>query len=89
MSKNNTGDKNGFFNHSHSEETKIMIRNKNKGKRTGSNNTMSKKVRCIELNIDYNSITEASKSLNICKTSIGLCCSNVRNTAGKMHWCYL
>lgn len=48
-----------------------------------------KKVYCFDLDKIYNSVKEASCSLNIDRTSINKCCNNSRKTAGGMLWCYL
>ena len=47
-----------------------------------------KKVLCIELNKVYNSLTEASKNLNIPCCNISLCVNGKRQTAGGYHWTY-
>lgn len=50
-----------------------------------------KKVRCIENNIIYNSIKEASRKTNIDKKNISYCCRKVKHykTAGGYHWKFI
>lgn len=49
----------------------------------------SKKVICLETNKIYNSIFEASKITNTCRSSIIQCCKRKRKTANKLHWEYV
>lgn len=52
----------------------------------------TKKVRCIETGIIYNSINEASALSNISRSGITMCCrkyiykGNLHKTAGGFHW---
>ena len=48
-----------------------------------------KKVLCIETNIIYNSLKEASQKTNINMSCISECCHKKQQTAGKYHWKYL
>lgn len=48
-----------------------------------------KKIKNIEQNIIFNSITEASKSLNINISSISSCLNGRYKTAGGYHWKYV
>lgn len=48
-----------------------------------------KQVYCIELNIIFQSISEASKSLCIDSKNISACCNGKRKTAGGYHWKYV
>ena len=66
----------------HTEETKIKISNAKKG--TISQN--KKKVICIEKNIVYNSLTEASLENNISISKISNCCNEKRKTTGGYHF---
>lgn len=66
----------------HTEETKIKISNAKKG--TISPNR--KKVICIEKNIIYNSLTEASLENNINISKISNCCNGKRKTTGGYHF---
>lgn len=45
-----------------------------------------KAVLCIETNTVYESIDEASKSLQISHSSISACAAGKRKSAGKLHW---
>lgn len=47
---------------------------------------ISKKVRCIETQIIYDSTREAQRQLNIDCGSIGRVCNGRRKTAGGYHW---
>lgn len=51
-------------------------------------NATSKIVICIETNMAYPSIREASRKTKINESSIGLVCQGKRKTAGKYHWQY-
>ena len=55
-------------------------------KMTGGKNPNSKKVRCIETNYIFDSITEAEKWLG--KHGIGSCCRSKQETCGGYHWEY-
>jgi group I intron endonuclease len=46
----------------------------------------SKKIRCIETNKIYESITDASKSCNLARSNISACLNGVTKTCGKLHW---
>lgn len=50
---------------------------------------LKKRILCVELNKIYESVTKASKELNIDKSSICACCKNKLNTAGGYHWKYI
>lgn len=45
-------------------------------------------VKCIETNQIFNSMGEASKIMNIDKSSISRCCKGQQLTAGGYHWCF-
>ena len=49
---------------------------------------MEKSVICLDTNIVYKSITQASKKLSINRTSIGDCCIGDRKTAKGLHFMY-
>jgi hypothetical protein len=53
-----------------------------------SKNPRIKKVRCVETNIVYNSIVEASDATNTSSCSIQNCCAKRRITANGYHWEY-
>lgn len=46
----------------------------------------SKPIRCVELNLIFESQTKASKHFNIKSSAISFCCYNHKNTAGGYHW---
>ena len=48
--------------------------------------TYRKKVKCVEKNLIFESISSASKNLNINRSMIEQCCNNKRKTAGGYHW---
>lgn len=48
--------------------------------------TYRKKVKCVEKNFIFESISSASKILNINRSMIEQCCNNKRETAGGYHW---
>lgn len=68
-----------------SEETKKKISNSEKGKKWSG----LKKVMCLETNIIYESISDASRKTKANKYCIGQVCMNKRKTANKLHWKYV
>ena len=48
--------------------------------------TYRKKVKCVEKKLIFESISSASKNLNINRSMIEQCCNNKRETAGGYHW---
>ena len=48
-----------------------------------------KKILCVETNIIYNSLNEASRILNISQGNISMCLCGKRNIAGGYHWQYV
>jgi len=86
-----------------SEETRKKISNALKGekhpnygkrqspdiifKKSGANNSKSKKVLCIETQEIFGSSREASKKYGT--THIHECCNGKRKTAAKLHWKYI
>lgn len=66
----------------HSDETKRKLSESHKG-------LGSKKVRCVETGIIYNSISDASRKNNIKgRGHVSACCKGTRKTAGGYHWEY-
>lgn len=63
-----------------SENTKEMIDRCDKS---------SKKVRCIETGIIYESMLQASEETGVNQGNISLCCRGKRKTAGGKHWEYV
>ncbi len=47
-----------------------------------------KKVKCIDTDENFNFIREAARKKNICESSISMCCSGKRKTAGGFRWEY-
>jgi len=76
MSEIRVGDKNFFFNKKHNEETKRKI-----------SEAQSKKVICVETEIIYKSLREASKSFGLTPRSIAQAIENNWKSAG-LHWKY-
>lgn len=68
----------------HNSESK-----KNSEKLIALANARKKKVRCIELNIVFNSITEAGERLGIGCSNISAVCRGKRETCGGYHWEYV
>lgn len=75
-----SGRDNPFFGKKHTEEAKRKMRN---------NEARNKKVMCIETNVKYGSINEASRETGIIASSIGKCCWGKQHTAGTFHWVFV
>lgn len=68
---------------------RIVTHNDNISNRNESNH-FKKKVRCIELDVVFDSITEATKHFNgKSHSSIGNCLANISETAFGYHWEYV
>lgn len=59
-------------------------------------NSIKQKVYCVELDREFNSITEASRELGICRSAISECCSGKLKSSGRhpitgerLHWKYV
>lgn len=65
-----------------SEETKKKQSESHKGKTV-------RKVKCVETDIVYQSITEASKAVNRDSSSISKCCRGKQATVAGYHWIYV
>lgn len=80
---------NGMYNKHHSEETKLKISIKNKGKFAGSKNPRARKVQCIETGKIYECIKDAIEDTGI--TTIGACCKGTIKICRKSgtHWRYI
>ena len=59
------------------------------GKMRGGKNPRASPVRCIELNIVFETITEANKYFNVKHSHISACCTGSRNMALGYHWEYV
>ena len=86
------GEKNGFYNHAHSEKSLQIMREKKRG----GNNPLAKPVRCINTNEIFPSCREASDWCGIARQNINRCAKGDRPTAGKhpitkekLKWRYL
>lgn len=54
---------------------------------TGNPVTPSKRVRCIETGVIYDSIKEAARQTGLCKQKISYCCRGIRyKKTGGFHW---
>ena len=54
---------------------------------TGNPVTPSKRVRCVETGVIYNSIKEAARQTGLCKQKISYCCRGIRyKKTGGFHW---
>lgn len=78
--------KKGYWNGKHhTEETKQKISQSKKG----TVSKFRKKVLCVETNIIYDSITEASLKTGASTSKISSCCNGKRKTTGGYHWKYI
>lgn len=84
-----TGESNPFYGKKHSEHTKQTISEKNKGKFIGGKSSRAKAVYCITNNTVYDSITTASKALNINRVTISSVCKGKAITAGGYIFSYV
>ena len=78
-----------MYNKHHSEETKLKISIKNKGKFAGNKNPRARKVQCIETGKIYECIKDAIEDTGI--TTIGACCKGTIKICRKSgtHWRYI
>lgn len=84
----------GMLGKKHSEETKKRMSEAQTGhivsqesrKKIGEAN--SKKVRCVETDVIYHSMPEASKSTGCSVVSICRCCKGQQETSKRYHWEY-
>ena len=94
MSLAKKGSNHPNYNKHHSEKTKLKMSLAHKGSKNpmygkaGALSPTFKKIICVETGTIYNGITEASRVLNICRTSISSCCRGKTKTAGGYHWRY-
>ena len=51
--------------------------------------TLKRKVYCVELDMTFNSLQEASRQTGDSASKICLCCKNERKTTNKHHWRYV
>lgn len=52
------------------------------------NNPASKPIICVELNISFETMTDAKEIMNVDVSAITKCCKGKRKTAGGYHWAY-
>jgi len=60
-----------------------------RGKRTGAENHNTRKVRCIETRVVYESQRFAASATGAQQSKISECCKGTRKTAGGYHWEYV
>ena len=96
MKESHKGSKNYFYGKPHTEEAKRKMSENKKGKYTGENSPVSRKVKCITTGEIFNSLSEASKLYNINASNLCNCCKGIRKSAGKhpitkekLKWKYL
>ena len=97
-----SGEKHPMWGKHHSKETKELIRQKALGRKAsnetkekiskatkGSNNPRAKQVQCIETELIFNTVKEASQFYNVDNSSICKVCNGKQKTAGGYHWKYI
>ena len=84
MSESHKGENNAMYGKSLSEEHKKNISKANKGK----NNPSATQVYCIELNLYFNTITEASEYVGCSISNISSVLTGKWKTAKGYHWLY-
>jgi hypothetical protein len=86
--KDFSGNKNGMYGKTHTDEVKEKLRKL----RTGifdDNHASAKKVLCVESGIVYNSISLATKATGVSGSNIYRSNKNRKLTAGGFHWIYV
>ena len=84
MSEATKGENNPMYGKKHTEESKQKMSETKKGK----NNPRATKVYCVELDMVFNTITEASKFVGCDQTNISNVLIGRQKTAGGYHWIY-
>ena len=87
----------GCHNGKTSEEAKKRMSKERKGKhvsiktefKKGHKPLNAKAVLCVETNIIYSNMKEASKNTNAMASHISEVCKGKRKSAGKLHWKYV
>ena len=82
MSEATKGENNPMYGKKHTEESKQKMSETKKGK----NNPRATKVYCVELDMVFNTITEASKFVGCDQTNISNVLIGRQKTAGGYHW---
>lgn len=89
------GDKNPMYGRHHTAEARKKISNANKGTKhpprsqeykDNISKRSKKKVLCIELGIEFESIAQAAQYCSISNSCIGKVCNHTIATAGGYHW---
>lgn len=92
MRKNFTGEGNGMFGKTHSDESKDKISKANKGRLSGSKNpsavSLVKLTKDNELVEKFNVAIDGAKSVNGDLSAIIKCCKGKRKTAYGFRWAY-
>lgn len=70
-------------------QTIQKISQNRKGKTIGPTHAQSKKIMCIETEVIYNSIGEASRETNITRTGIINHLKGLSKSSGGYHWKYI
>ena len=78
LSEKNLGEKNPFYNHKHTKQTKELM----------SKNRPKKRVMCVNTGIYYVSIREAERQTGAYHGDISKCCKGKLNIAGGLKWKY-
>lgn len=84
MSEATKGENNPMYGKKHTEESKQKMSETKKGK----NNPRATKVYCVELDMVFNTITEASKFVGCDQSNISNVLIGRQKTAGGYHWIY-
>lgn len=99
----NSGDKNGFYGKHHTEETKALLRAKNKGRKPteeqrrkmgeahkGQRNTwLHRACVCIETGKEYESLSDAAKDIGSAPAAVSSACRRYpKGTTKNLHFKY-
>ncbi len=84
ISEATKGENNPMYGKEHTEESKQKMSETKKGK----NNPRATKVYCVELDMVFNTITEASKFVGCDQSNISNVLIGRQKTAGGYHWIY-
>lgn len=79
-----SGKNNGMYGRHHTDETKAIISQKNKGRISAKRNHT--KVYCVQLSITYLDAADAAKQLGLDSSAILKCCRGERKTCGGYNW---
>lgn len=99
ISESRLGEKHWFYGKHLSEDHRKKISNALKGKtyipntinkyKEAATRLRGKPVRCVETNVRYRSVVEASEKTNICRSGISQVLIGKHKTAGGYHWEYV